>query len=103
MTLLSSVLPVALLVWSVRPAVPLPIEERLALQSNGDLAKERKDFLLKILSGLSDFNGLGKELSGGDREPLKLSQLGERSLYSQPVTRERTPCKNFFWKTFSSC
>ncbi|MBN3301006.1 SMS1B protein, partial [Amia calva] len=68
-----------------------------------DLAKERKDFLLKILSGLSDFNGLGKELSGGDREPLKLSQLGERSLYSQPVTRERTPCKNFFWKTFSSC
>ncbi|XP_006642150.2 somatostatin-2-like [Lepisosteus oculatus] len=103
MHLLSSLVPLALLVWSLKCAAEVPSEERQALQSNGGLAKERKDVLLKVLSGLLVSNLLRKEQSAVDSEQLKSSLMGERSVFGPSVPRERTPCKNFFWKTFSSC
>ncbi|MGH0156820.1 UNVERIFIED_CONTAM: hypothetical protein FKN15_032614 [Acipenser sinensis] len=66
-------------------------------------AKERKDFILKILSELSDFNILGKEMAALNSDQVKEYQLGERSIFNQYPPKERAPCKNFFWKTFSTC
>ncbi|KAG7472765.1 hypothetical protein MATL_G00112400 [Megalops atlanticus] len=103
MNILVSLVPLVLIVWSGQHAVALPIEDRLALQTNGGLAKERRDFLLKMLSGLSELNLLQKEAQDPDMEPPQEARLGERSVFSQSAPRERSPCKNFFWKTFSSC
>ncbi|MGH0159517.1 UNVERIFIED_CONTAM: hypothetical protein FKN15_039021 [Acipenser sinensis] len=81
----------------------MPAEETLAQYNNGGFAKERKDFILKILSELSDFNILGKEMAALNSNQVKESQLGERSIFNQYPPKERAPCKNFFWKTFSTC
>ncbi|KAJ8378897.1 hypothetical protein AAFF_G00233310 [Aldrovandia affinis] len=103
MNLLMSFIPLVLIVWSGQHAGALPTEDRLTLLGNGGLAKQRRDFLLKMLSGLSDLNLLEKEEQDLDTEQLQQAKLGERSLLGPPVPRERSPCKNFFWKTFSSC
>ncbi|XP_036388304.1 somatostatin 6 [Megalops cyprinoides] len=103
MNVLVSLVPLVLIVWSGQHAVALPVEDRLALQTSGGLAKERRDFLLKMLSGLSELNLLEKEAQDSDTESLLQAKLGERSVFSQSAPRERSPCKNFFWKTFSSC
>ncbi|KAK1159532.1 somatostatin-2-like [Acipenser oxyrinchus oxyrinchus] len=103
MQLLSSVFLLILVAWSARAAIAMPAEETLAQYNNGGFAKERKDFILKILSELSDFNILGKEMAALNSDQVKESQLGERSIFNQYPPKERTPCKNFFWKTFSTC
>ncbi|KAG2459512.1 SMS2 protein, partial [Polypterus senegalus] len=99
MHLLSSLVPLLLILWSVTSAQAMPLEERLALRSGRGFSKDRKDSLLRILSELSDFGPLIKD----DSDVRQQSQLGERSVFSQSPPRERAPCKNFFWKTFSSC
>ncbi|KAJ8264992.1 hypothetical protein COCON_G00140910 [Conger conger] len=99
MNLLVSFVPLVLLAWSGPCAGALPSEDRPALLGNGVLANEHGEFLLKMLAGLAELSRLEKEERGLDGEPLTPAKFGVRSLAGRP----RSPCKNFFWKTFSSC
>ncbi|XP_064028047.1 cortistatin [Pogoniulus pusillus] len=105
MQLVASLVSVLLLAWSVR-ATALPGEERLAIQSTREQNTVRKEAILKVLAGLLDSVDAGRELGAPDmEEENKLEEeravLGRLAQLSQ---RDRkAPCKNFFWKTFTSC
>ncbi|NWV13435.1 SMS2 protein, partial [Ptilonorhynchus violaceus] len=105
MHLVASLVSVLLLVWSVR-AMALPGEERLAMQSTREQSTVHKDVILKMLAGLLDSVDIGREAASPDVEEGgkleeeravlgRLAQLSERD--------RKAPCKNFFWKTFTSC
>ncbi|XP_057895351.1 somatostatin-2-like [Melospiza melodia melodia] len=104
MQLVASLVSVLLLVWSVR-ATTLPGEERL--QSIRERSTVHKDVILKMLAGLLDGVDAGSEaaLPDGEEEEGKLQ--GERAalgrLAQLPQRDRKAPCKNFFWKTFTSC
>ncbi|XP_028664221.1 somatostatin-1B-like [Erpetoichthys calabaricus] len=110
MQLLASVASLLLVLYSVRGAALLPGEERPALHANQELNKERKEIILKLVSGLLD--GMDSSVLVGDMasvdldEPLE-SRLEERAVYNRlsqlPQRDRKAPCKNFFWKTFTSC
>ncbi|XP_030819689.1 somatostatin-2-like [Camarhynchus parvulus] len=103
MQLVASLVSVLLLVWSVR-ATTLPGEERL--QSTRERSTVRKDVILKMLAGLLDGVDAGSEAALPDmQEEGKLQEdraaLGR--LAQLPQRDRKAPCKNFFWKTFTSC
>ncbi|NWV97314.1 SMS2 protein, partial [Machaerirhynchus nigripectus] len=103
MQLVASLVSVLLLAWSLR-ATALPGEERL--QSTVERSTLRKDALLKMLAGLLDGTDEGREAASPDVEEAgKLEE--ERAVLGRLVRlsqRDRkAPCKNFFWKTFTSC
>lgn len=78
-----------------------------------ELSKERKELILKLVSGLLD-GALDSNMLPGEaaaappvdlEEPLE-SRLEERAVYNRlslPQRDRKAPCKNFFWKTFTSC
>ncbi|KAJ8016585.1 hypothetical protein DPEC_G00008760 [Dallia pectoralis] len=96
--------------YCVRAAAVLPVEERNPLL-NRELSKERKELILKLVSGLlddaSDANMLPGDMSPLDLEVPLESRLEERAVYNRlsqlPQRDRKAPCKNFFWKTFTSC
>ncbi|CAL8369380.1 unnamed protein product [Lota lota] len=97
--------------FSVRAAALLPAEDRSNFHTSRELSKERKELILKLVSGLldgaSDSNMLPGEPSSllDLEEPLE-SRLEERAVYNRlslPQRDRKAPCKNFFWKTFTSC
>lgn len=75
-----------------------------------ELSKERKELILKLVSGLLD-GALDTNMLPGDSAPVDLeepleSRLEERAVYNRlslPQRDRKAPCKNFFWKTFTSC
>ncbi|XP_036447792.1 cortistatin [Colossoma macropomum] len=109
MQLLASLVSLLLVLYSVRAAAVLPVEERSPTHTR-ELSKERKELILKLISGLLD--GVDNSVLAGDlvnmevEEPLE-SRLEERAVYNRlsqlPQRDRKAPCKNFFWKTFTSC
>ncbi|NXA03102.1 SMS2 protein, partial [Sapayoa aenigma] len=101
MQLVASLVSVLLLVWSVR-ATALPGEERLAIQSTREQSTVRKDAILKMLAGLLDsVDAASPDLEEEGKLEQERAVLGRLAQLSQ---RDRkAPCKNFFWKTFTSC
>lgn len=85
----------------------------LLVISGQELSKERKELILKLVSGLLD-GALDSNMLPGEaaaaapvdlEEPLE-SRLEERAVYNRlslPQRDRKAPCKNFFWKTFTSC
>ncbi|XP_038232959.1 somatostatin-2-like [Dermochelys coriacea] len=104
MQLVASLVSVLLVVWSVR-ASALPGEERAAVASSREQTKTRKDMILKMLVGLLDGMDTGREAASTDfEEPPESKWEEERLALGQLSQRDRkAPCKNFFWKTFTSC
>ncbi|XP_069771420.1 cortistatin [Narcine bancroftii] len=101
---MASLLSVLLMVSSVKAAAPL--EDRLSIQSSQELNNERKEIILKLLSGLLDSgsNQMGIESTFPHPRDMEEMKLDEKSRSRQLPERERkAPCKNFFWKTFTSC
>ncbi|XP_056131236.1 cortistatin [Lampris incognitus] len=96
--------------FSVRAVAVLPVEDRSPMQANKELSKERKELILKLVSslldGVLDTNMLpAEDLPVQLEEPLE-SRLEERAVYNRlslPQRDRKAPCKNFFWKTFTSC
>lgn len=85
--------------------VCVPLHPLICVQ---ELSKERKELILKLVSGLLDgaldTNMLPVETVDLE-EPLE-SRLEERAVYNRlslPQRDRKAPCKNFFWKTFTSC
>uniref|UniRef100_A0A8C5I3M4 Somatostatin-1B-like n=2 Tax=Gouania willdenowi TaxID=441366 RepID=A0A8C5I3M4_GOUWI len=95
---------------SVRAAAVLPVDDRSPMHLNRELSKERKELILKLVSGLLDggldTNMLPEEVAPVDLEEPLESRLEERAVYNRlslPQRERKAPCKNFFWKTFTSC
>ncbi|XP_020487983.1 cortistatin [Labrus bergylta] len=95
---------------SVRAASVLPVDDRSPIHVNRELSKERKELILKLVSGLLDgaldTNMLPDEVNHMDLEEPLESRLEERAVYNRlslPQRDRKAPCKNFFWKTFTSC
>ncbi|XP_070615436.1 somatostatin-2-like [Erythrolamprus reginae] len=97
-----------LLTWSMYTAA-LPAEDNFSAQTSREQSKAQKN-LLKRLAGL--LNGVNADRDSAvaftdfeeppeiklEEEPLMLGQsqrLGQRN--------RKTPCKNFFWKTYTLC
>ncbi|KAG9269733.1 cortistatin [Astyanax mexicanus] len=109
MQILASLVSLLLVLYSVRAAAVLPVEERSPAHTR-ELSKERKELILKLVSGLLD--GVDNSVLGGDLVPMEAeepleSRLEERAVYNRlsqlPQRDRKAPCKNFFWKTFTSC
>ncbi|KAJ0036897.1 hypothetical protein NQD34_005574 [Periophthalmus magnuspinnatus] len=98
-------------VFSIKAASALPVDDRTPLHPSRELSKERKELILKLVSGLLD-GALDTNMLPGEaspsldlEEPLE-SRLEERAVYNRlslPQRDRKAPCKNFFWKTFTSC
>ncbi|XP_053136742.1 cortistatin [Hemicordylus capensis] len=83
----------------------LPVPEGLVWKDSKYLqvpADIRRSELLAFLSRLADWPSRPNE-APLSRQKLELSPQQERATLPQPLSREKAPCKNFFWKTFSSC
>ncbi|XP_010779491.1 cortistatin isoform X2 [Notothenia coriiceps] len=96
--------------YTVRAASVLPVGDRSSIHLNRELSKERKELILKLVSGLLDgaldTNMLPEEAGPLDLEEPLESRLEERAVYNRlslPQRDRKAPCKNFFWKTFTSC
>uniref|UniRef100_A0A670J145 Somatostatin/Cortistatin C-terminal domain-containing protein n=1 Tax=Podarcis muralis TaxID=64176 RepID=A0A670J145_PODMU len=65
----------------------------------------KRSELLAFLSGLADWVSRTNEAPLSRQEKAGLSSREDRAPHPhpQPPAREKAPCKNFFWKTFSSC
>ncbi|XP_070615429.1 centromere protein S isoform X2 [Erythrolamprus reginae] len=72
----------------------------LYFQAPAGLAKEE---LLVLLSGLTERSSHMNTSHLSRQEKIGAGLREQRPLAPQPPTREKAPCKNFFWKTFSSC
>ncbi|XP_063063704.1 cortistatin [Engraulis encrasicolus] len=110
MQLVASLVSLMLVLYGVRAAAVLPVEERSSAHAN-ELNTERKELILKLVSGLLD--GVDTNmLPAADAAPLEReepleSRLEQRAVYNRlsqlPQRDRKAPCKNFFWKTFTSC
>uniref|UniRef100_A0A8C5SNT4 Centromere protein S n=1 Tax=Laticauda laticaudata TaxID=8630 RepID=A0A8C5SNT4_LATLA len=67
----------------------------LYFQAPADLEKKE---LLVLLSGLTE-----RALHMNTSHLSRQEKIGVGPQAPQPPTQEKAPCKNFFWKTFSSC
>ncbi|XP_072464929.1 cortistatin isoform X2 [Notamacropus eugenii] len=91
--------------WALATAA-LPLEDGLPGKGNKPLqevVEGKSSDLLTFLFSLYDWTSRGGEmpLAGGDE--MEFSKRDGRALSNQAPPRDKTPCKNFFWKTFSSC
>ncbi|XP_076874599.1 somatostatin 6 [Brachyhypopomus gauderio] len=102
MKVLLGLVPVLLITWGTSGTAALPVQEKLP-HSNEVLTKEYKELLLKVLTELAELNMTAKDLGAVDMEQLLSGKLGEKFMLGLSPAREKSPCKNFFWKTFSSC
>ncbi|XP_042335210.1 cortistatin [Sceloporus undulatus] len=94
------------LAWKHNKHSPMPVYTQIDptvfngafsqhLQGTADL--KRKE-LLAFLSGLAS-----NVAPQSRQEKVVRSPREERASMFQHPSREKVPCKNFFWKTFSSC
>uniref|UniRef100_A0A8C3IDR1 Centromere protein S n=1 Tax=Chrysemys picta bellii TaxID=8478 RepID=A0A8C3IDR1_CHRPI len=78
----------------------------LARRSNSlywqELTDVKRRTLLTFLSALADWISQMEDASLME-EVVELANRQERSAFHQPRAWEKSPCRNFFWKTFSSC
>ncbi|XP_074074590.1 cortistatin [Macrotis lagotis] len=94
-----------LISWAMTTAA-LPLEDGLTLKSSKPLkevAEGKGSDLLAFLFSLYDWTSRGGEMPLVGAEEMAFSKRDGRALANQASPREKTPCKNFFWKTFSSC
>uniref|UniRef100_A0A0P6J570 Centromere protein S n=1 Tax=Heterocephalus glaber TaxID=10181 RepID=A0A0P6J570_HETGA len=79
----------------------------LARRSNSlhmqEMAEIKKDSLLTLLTWWDEWTSQAStgDLVGGHSR--KVAKRQEGAPLQQPPRRDKTRCKNFFWKTFSSC
>lgn len=55
-----------------------------------------------MMTDMAELNLTNKELADLDPDFLN-GTLGENSVVELPIPKDKSPCKLFFWKTFSSC
>uniref|UniRef100_A0A8C0IXA3 Somatostatin/Cortistatin C-terminal domain-containing protein n=1 Tax=Chelonoidis abingdonii TaxID=106734 RepID=A0A8C0IXA3_CHEAB len=73
-----------------------PVQERHILKNSKELTDAKRSTLLTVLSARAVWISQMEEV-------VQLANWQERSAFHQPRAWEKSPCRNFFWKTFSSC
>ncbi|KAM9445207.1 cortistatin [Clarias gariepinus] len=105
MQLLASLVSLLLVLYSVRAAAVLPLEERSSTQPM-ELTKEQKELLIALITRILNAGYNRDPVPLEEEEPIE-SRLEERAVYNRlaqlPQRDRKAPCKNFFWKTFTSC
>uniref|UniRef100_A0A8C6QNT8 Cortistatin n=1 Tax=Nannospalax galili TaxID=1026970 RepID=A0A8C6QNT8_NANGA len=92
-----------LLLWGT-VAIALPLEGGpTGLDSTHDVAEVKRNSLLTFLAWWHEWTSQASAgaLIRGDGSEVSKRQEG-RPL-QKPPRQDKAPCKNFFWKTFSSC
>ncbi|XP_021099285.1 centromere protein S isoform X3 [Heterocephalus glaber] len=94
-----------LLLWGAT-ATALALEGGPASQDRvhmQEMAEIKKDSLLTLLTWWDEWTSQAStgDLVGGHSR--KVAKRQEGAPLQQPPRRDKTRCKNFFWKTFSSC
>ncbi|KAM4806746.1 cortistatin [Ictidomys tridecemlineatus] len=94
-----------LLLWGAT-ATALPLESGPSRQDSThmqEVAEIKKNGLLTFLAWWHEWTSQASPgaLTGGDASEVSKRQEGPP--LQQPRRQDKTPCKNFFWKTFSSC
>ncbi|XP_057552070.1 uncharacterized protein LOC130829604 isoform X2 [Hippopotamus amphibius kiboko] len=81
----------------------LPLEGGPAGHNSGEVAEIKKNSLLTFLEWWYEWASQARAVPfvGGDTREVSKRQEGLP--LQQSTRRDKMPCKNFFWKTFSSC
>ncbi|KAM5161160.1 cortistatin isoform 2-T2 [Callospermophilus lateralis] len=76
---------------------------KLCEQHMQEVAEIKKNGLLTFLAWWHEWTSQASPgaLTGGHASEVSKRQEGPP--LQQPRRQDKTPCKNFFWKTFSSC
>ncbi|XP_032750388.1 cortistatin isoform X1 [Rattus rattus] len=92
-----------LLLWGIA-ASALPLESGPTGQDSvQDAAGGRRTGLLTFLAWWHEWASQDSSSTAFEGDTPELSKRQERPPLQQPPHRDKKPCKNFFWKTFSSC
>uniref|UniRef100_A0A8C8S1R2 Somatostatin/Cortistatin C-terminal domain-containing protein n=1 Tax=Pelusios castaneus TaxID=367368 RepID=A0A8C8S1R2_9SAUR len=67
-----------------------------------ELTDVKESTVLTFLSALADWTSQMDNASWMEEE-IELDNQQEKAAFPQPQAQEKSPCRNFFWKTFSSC
>ncbi|XP_051947922.1 somatostatin-2-like [Xyrauchen texanus] len=100
MRMLLSLYPLLLILWNSDSTEALPVQDKPS-HTNEILTKD-KDLLKMMMTDMAELNLTSKELADLDSDLLN-GKLGERSVFGEPVPKDKSPCKLFYWKSFSSC
>ncbi|XP_055471339.1 cortistatin [Psammomys obesus] len=76
-------------------------QDSVKTQQDATDADRRGTGLLTFLAWWHEWASQAGSAVGGDAR--EVSKRQEDPPLQQPPRREKKPCKNFFWKTFSSC
>ncbi|XP_006145408.2 cortistatin [Tupaia chinensis] len=95
-----------LLLSGAMATAALPLDGGPTSQDSGhmlEVAEIKKSNFLTFLAWWYEWTSQahGMSLTGG--EPREVSKRQEGLSLPQSTRRDKAPCKNFFWKTFSSC
>ncbi|XP_038188597.1 cortistatin-like [Arvicola amphibius] len=91
-----------LLLWGAA-ATALPLERGPTSQDSGEAAEGKRAGLLTFLAWWHGWTSQGSSSALIGEDTSGVSRRQESPLFQQPPRRDKKPCKNFFWKTFSSC
>ncbi|KYO31490.1 cortistatin [Alligator mississippiensis] len=86
-------------------AAVLPSQEKLVWKDHKlpqDRTDAQRSSLPTFLSVLSDWMSQVNEAPLAEAA-VELAKRQERDALHPSPAREKSPCRNFFWKTFSSC
>ncbi|KAM9109626.1 cortistatin-like [Megaptera novaeangliae] len=87
-------------------AAALPLERGLAGHDSAhmqEVAEIKKNSLLTSLAWWYEWASQARAVSFVGGEAREVSKRQEVLPLQQSTRRDKTPCKSFFWKTFSSC
>ncbi|KAG8568381.1 hypothetical protein GDO81_013976 [Engystomops pustulosus] len=98
----SRLLLVLLVSCTVRSTVPIR-HDRMTPSNSMDVAEIKKSSLMNVLSAILDWRPPESDAVMINIEDPELPDRPQRSMYNPNMGREKNMCKNFFWKTFSTC
>ncbi|XP_063291757.1 centromere protein S [Pelobates fuscus] len=79
-------------------------QDKLTVSEGKDMSEVRKNAFLAALSAIFDWTSSQEDdIPTTNREEVDMQYRPQRSTFIHPSGKERSTCKNFFWKTFSTC
>ncbi|XP_030768701.1 cortistatin [Rhinopithecus roxellana] len=92
-----------LLLSGATATAALPLEGSPTGPDSEEAAGIRKSSLLTFLAWWFEWTSQASAGPLIGEEAREVARRQEGAPPQQSARRDRTPCKNFFWKTFSSC
>ncbi|EGW08399.1 Cortistatin [Cricetulus griseus] len=91
-----------LLLWGTA-ASTIPLGSGPTGQDSVDASKGKGNGLLTLLTWWHEWTSQASSSALVGADASKVSKRQESPPLQQPPRQDKKPCKNFFWKTFSSC